>query len=312
MEFSDVLVQVLILYIIMIIGAVVNRLKIVSDSTVEGISKLMLNVTIPATILMGLKDSGSLSNLDILQMSLFSILSYVFVFLLSFIILRVLLVKKEERPFYQYISIFGNIGFIGYPMIIILIGTNSVLLGTIPNIFYSLLLYTLGIFLMSQYSDEKKELKFNWKRLINPGIISAILCISLFFLKIQLPSIISKTADILGNLTSPLAMIVVGASINKIDLRKILKNYRIIIISLLKMIAYPIIYAHILKLIGFSGIPAMVSVVFMGMPIATTAVITAMEYNKKNLVKASEASVFSTLMLLFTIPILTFAVSIVI
>lgn len=311
MEFMDVFTQVLTLYIIMIIGAVVNRLKIISDDTISGISKLMLYVTIPATILMGLKDSGSLSNSDVIQMVSLSVFSYIFVFILSIVILRVLFIKKEERPFYQYISIFGNIGFIGYPMIIIIIGTYSVLLGTIANILYSILLYTLGIYLMSKYGDEQTDTSFNWKRLINPGIVAAILCIVYFLLDLRLPAVISKTADMLGSLTSPLAMIVVGASINKINLKKILKNYRVIIISVIKMAVYPIVYAYLLKLIGFTGTPAMVSVVFMGMPIATTAVITAMEYNKKNLVKASEASVFSTLMLLFTIPVLAFAVSIV-
>ncbi len=299
------------LYIIMMIGTVIYRLKVINDETLTRLSKLMLHVTIPANILMGLSNSGNLVKSDFLQMVILSVLSYLFVMVLSVVVLRVFFIKKEERPFYQYISIFGNIGFIGYPMLMIIIGKEALLLGAVVNIFYSLLLYSLGIYLMSQYSEEENTGGFEWKRLISPGIIIAVLSIVFFFLDIRLPGVIKDTAEMLGGMTSPMAMIVLGASINKINFKTIIKNYRIIIISIMKMVAYPISFAYILKLLGFTGMPAMVAVVLMGMPIATTAVITALEFNKKNLVKASEASVFSTLLLIVTIPVLIFSVSIV-
>lgn len=311
MNYSEIILQVATLYIVMFIGALVNRLKIITDETIAGISKLILFVTIPGTILTGLANSDTLKRSEISEMFIISIISYVFLFAMSIIILRILFVKKEERPFYQYICLFGNIGFIGYPMVMTIIGESSILLAAIPNVFYSMLLYSVGIYLMSRYSKEDKEPKLVYKKLINPGIIAAIVGLCLFIFNIRLPLIVEKMASMLGGLTSPLAMIVVGASINKINLKKIMKNYRIILISILKMIGYPLAYAYLLKFIGLTGLPAMVSVVLLGMPVATTAVITATEYNKENLVKASEASVFSTLLLIFTVPILSFAVAIV-
>ena len=311
MDFLDIFKQVLMLYIIMMIGTVIYRLKVINDETLTRLSKLMLHVTIPANILMGLSNSGDLVKSDFLQMVILSALSYLFVMILSVVVLRVFFIKKEERPFYQYISIFGNIGFIGYPMLMIIIGKEALLLGAVVNIFYSLLLYSLGIYLMSQYSEEENTGGFEWKRLISPGIIIAVLSIVFFFLDIRLPGVLNDTVEMLGGMTSPMAMIVLGASINKINFKTIIKNYRIIIISIMKMVAYPISFAYILRLLGFTGMPAMVAVVLMGMPIATTAVITALEFNKKNLVKASEASVFSTLLLIVTIPVLIYSVSIV-
>ena len=311
MDFFEIFKQVLILYIIMSIGMLVYRLKIVNDETLSRLSKFMLHVTIPATILTGLSSSGELTRTDFYQMVILTAISNIFVIALSFLILRVFFIKKEERPFYRYITIFGNVGFIGYPMIMIIIGTESLLLGAVANIFYSVLLYTLGIYLMSQYSDEENHGGFQWRRLISPGIIVAILSIVFFFMGVRLPTVLEETANMLGNVTSPMAMIVLGASINKINFKAIIKNYRIILISIVKMVVYPISFAYILRLLGFSGMPAMVAVVLMGMPIATTTVITAMEFNKKNLVKASEASVFSTLLLIVTIPVLIYSVSII-
>ena len=311
MDYSDKIMQIIILYIIMFIGALINRLKIVTDDTIAGISKLLLYVTIPGTVLTGLTNSDMLLKSEVAEMFLISAISYLFLFIFSLIMLRVLFVKIEERPFYQYICLFGNIGFIGYPMVIIIIGQNAVLLAAITNIFYSFLLYSAGIYLMSRYSDEEKQLKFEYTKLINPGIIAAIVGILLFVFEVRLPVIVETTASMLGGLTSPLALIVVGASLNKINFKKIIKNYRIILISIIKMVGYPLIFAVILRLIGFTGLPAMVSVVLMGMPVATTSVITAMQYNKKNLVKASEATVFSTLLIILTVPVIAYAVTIV-
>ena len=157
----------------------------------------------------------------------------------------------------------------------------------------------------------KQKTALSGSRLISPGIIIAVLSIVFFLFNVRLPAVIDDTAKMLGNVTTPMAMMILGASINKINFKAVIKNYRIVIISIIKMVAYPIIYANLLKFLGFTGLPAMVSVVLMGMPIATTTVITAMEFNKKNLVKASEASVFSTLLLIITIPVLIYAVSII-
>ena len=310
-NYSSVFSQIIILYIIMLIGAIVNRLKVVNDETIAGMTKFMLNVTIPATILTGLKDSGALLNADVLMMAGLTIFSYIIVFILSLLILRVLFVPKTQRPFYQYISIFGNIGFIGYPMVMIMIGSHAILLAAIANVLYSLMLYSLGIYLMSRYGEREGQASFEWKLMINPGTIAAVICILLFFCGIKLPEVIGNTADLLGGLTSPLAMIVVGASINRIKLGGVFNNYRILIISIIKMTVYPVAFAYLLRFLGFSGMPALVSVLFMGMPIATTSVITAMEYNRNNLAKASEATVISTIMLVLTIPVLVYAMSII-
>ena len=310
-NYSSVFSQIIILYIIMLIGAVVNRLKVVNDDTIAGMTKFMLNVTIPATILTGLKDSGALSNADVLMMAGLTIFSYIIVFILSLLILNVLFVPKTQRPFHQYISIFGNIGFIGYPMVMIMIGSQAILLAAIANVLYSLMLYSLGIYLMSRYGEREGQASFEWELMINPGTIAAVICIFLFFCGIKLPEVLGNTADLLGGLTSPLAMIVVGASINRIKLGGVFKNYRILIISIIKMTVYPVAFAYLLRFLGFSGMPALVSVLFMGMPIATTSVITAMEYNRNNLAKASEATVISTIMLVVTIPVLVYAMSII-
>jgi len=232
---------------------------------------------------------------------------------MSVLLSYLLFLKKEKRPLYRCFGIFGNVGFIGYPMIIAMIGAKALLIASIFNILYSILIFSLGMYLMCQYrEDENHEIKkFSFKVLINPATIASVIAVALLLLKIELPTVIDKTAKMLGSLTTPLAMLVVGASLNKIRLKEVVKSYRVIIISLVKLTVFPITMAYLLRSLGFSGIIAMVAIVLVGMPIGTTLVLFANQYNSKNVVDASEAVVMSTILLLLTIPILTFAVNIV-
>ena len=115
----------------------------------------------------------------------------------------------------------------------------------------------------------------------------------------------------LGGLTSPLAVLVVGASLNKINIKKAIMNYRVLIMGLVKMTLVPLSVAYILKWIGISGTPAMIAVLLVGMPVGVGVVILANLYNKDHIEKAAEATVMSTLMLILTIPVLIYAVNVV-
>jgi malate permease and related proteins len=311
MNFTQIISQVIILYAIMIIGAVIHKKGILSDAGISSISKLVIYVTLPAMIISGLADSTVVSKSELLDISIVSIIAYSFMVLMGFVVTWLLRVKKEERGFYRFITIFGNVGFIGYPILISIVGGHSVLLGSIFNIPFSLLFYTLGIYLMSRYSEDNINQKFEAKKLLSPGIIAAVLGLVLFILDIKLPKIVLDITKSLGGLTSPLAMLIVGASLNGIKFKEAVKNYKVLIISLIKMIIYPLLMALILRAIGISGTSAMIAVVLCGMPVGTNTVISANEFNKKNIEKASEAVVISTLLLIITVPILIWIVGLV-
>jgi len=196
-------------------------------------------------------------------------------------------------------------------MIIAILGGGAILTASVFNVSYNILFLSLGLYLIQMYSGLKEAGKFNYKIIVNPAIIASVISVTLFLLKIELPQVINKTALMIGGLTSPMATLVVGASLNKINIKKAIKNYRVLIMGLVKMTLVPLTVAYILRWIGISGMPAMVAVVLVGMPVGTGTVILANLYNKDHIEKAAEATVMSTLMLILTIPVLIYAVGIV-
>ena len=311
MNYSGVVTQVIVLYIIIFIGAFANKIKILEDEAIGSISKIIINIGIPAIIISSLSNSDKMTAQSVSLTLLLSICCYMFMFLVGFIVAFLLKVKKENKPFYWFISMFGNVGFIGYPMVIAILGGGAILTASVFNVSYNLLFLSLGLYLIQMYRGLKGAEKFNYKIIVNPAIITSVISVTLFLLKIELPQVINKTALMIGGLTSPLATLVVGASLNKINIKKAIKNYRVLIMGLVKMTLVPLAVAYILRWIGISGMPAMVAVVLVGMPVGTGTVILANLYNKDHIEKAAEATVMSTLMLILTIPILIYAVGIV-
>ncbi len=295
----------------MLLGAFLNRIDILEDKAMSSISKILINVGIPAMIIGSLSGSAGITGKTIALTVVLSFFCYALMFGVGVALSYLLKVEKQKKPFYWLLSMMGNVGFIGYPMVIAILGIGALLTASVFNIFYNILFFSLGLYLTCMYQEDGVKGKFDYKKLINPSIIATLISVILFLLDIKMPVIIDKTANMVGDLTPPLGVLVVGASLNKLNLKKALTNYRVIALGLVKMTVVPLCVAFACKWLGITGTPAMVAVVLVGMPSATSNVILANQYNPRNIEIASETVVLSTLMLIATIPVLAYAVSIV-
>lgn len=311
MEYSQIITKVAMLYVIMAVGAVINKIGIISDEGSANISRLIIYVTMPCAILSGITSSKGIAKSEALMIFVIFTISFILLIILSYFFSKILFVDKTYKPFYQFIAMFGNVAFIGIPMSIAIIGEHAILLTSVTVMLYNVMFFSYGVYLLNKTSEKKKKNKSILLALLNPGSISAVLGLILFFLDIEIPALINKPIDMLGSLTSALAMIVIGVSLNKIKIRKVVKDYKAIIIVLQKMLLCPILLALLLKFIGLTGIGAMVAIILAGMPVSMSSAIVANEYNPLYSTKMAQTVVMATVMLLFTVPVLVWAVGIV-
>lgn len=311
MEYSQIIIKVAMLYVIMAVGAVINRIGIISDEGSANISRLIIYVTMPCAILSGITSSKGIAKSEALMIFVIFAISFILLMILSYLLPKILFINKTYQPFYRFIAMFGNVAFIGIPMSIAIIGEHAILLTSVTVMMYNVMFFSYGVYLLSKTSEKKKKNKSILLALLNPGSISAVLGLVLFFLDIEIPPLINQPIDMLGSLTSTLAMIVIGVSLNKINIRKVVKDYKAIIIVLQKMLLCPILLALLLKLIGLTGTGAMVAIVLAGMPVSMSSAIIANEYNPLYSTKMAQTVVMATVMLLFTVPVLVWAVGIV-
>ena len=129
--------------------------------------------------------------------------------IMGILLSRILKVPKEDRNLYQFMTIFSNIGFMGYPVIQSIFGDEALFFASICNLVFNLVCYSYGVYLISGSG----KLSFDFKQLINPGIIFSIIAVIIYLTKYQMPQIIGETSDLIGSITTPLAMMIIGSSL---------------------------------------------------------------------------------------------------
>jgi Predicted permeases len=299
MDISSLFNQMLILLIILVVGFIANKTNIIDQQGNKNLSKLTLNITQGAMILSSVMNANpSMSSAELLTLVGVSFLMYVILFIFSFVIRWLLRVPKKDGFTYQFAVMFGNVGFMGYPIVASLLGTEAIFYVSLYNIPFNILIYSLGIFLISGGDGYK----FNLKSLANPPFFATFIAIGIFVLKIPIPAPIAGATKLLGDMVIPAAMLVIGSSLGRISLKDILGDWRIYVFLPLSLIVSPVIIWAVLRTFITNPLILNMAVIIAAMPVATNSTMLSMEYNG-NEVLASKAVFMTTVASVVTIPL---------
>ncbi len=241
-----VLRQMSMIAVLVIIGIVLEKKKVLSEQGTKVISKLVVDICNPvlivSTILTG--------NITVTHKEFLSGVGVAAVIYAVFILIGTLLpgiigIKRDERKFYSLMSIYGNVGFLGIPVAKALLSENAMLYVIICNVFYCLLFYTHGIITLSS-GKEKMDLK----KLLSPGVIMSILALLIFWFDLKLPEVVVKTADYIGSPTVFLSMVLLGASVSRSNFLRDMKDAKLWIFILVRLVMVPALAVLILRSAG--------------------------------------------------------------
>lgn len=261
MSITIVLQQMVIIFILIGIGMILYRRKILSEEGSKQISGLIINVTNPALLICSALEDGpkaSLSDLGIAFVSyaaIFAILIGV-----GFLIPYVLHVPKNLHYAYHMLTVFGNVGFIGIPLASAVLGSESLIFVSIFNLLFNLLIYTFGISLLQRAaarqtkdgvqppSRQTKEgvlsadqfTSGRLQKLVNAGTISAAVTIIVYLGNLRVPVIVSSALSYTGRATTLLSMLVLGVSVAQIAPKKIFSHPKLYAFTLLRQVLVPI------------------------------------------------------------------------
>lgn len=193
----------------------------------------------------------------------------------------------------------GNFVLFGLPMAENIYGKAGVIRVAILLAIVVPLYNIIAVVLLEYYSGKninyKKILKSTLK---NPLIIGSFL--ALFFMKfnINLPKPIFKTLNDLARVTTPLAFITLGASL---ELGNIRKNMKLLLsINIMKLIINPLITISFGKIFNFSGLELIAFLAASACPTAVASFSMAKEMNVAGDL-AGEIVATTTIMSIFTI-----------
>ena len=302
MEFMTVASQMLSLLIIMAVGYIMYKAKIIDDAATEHFSKMVLNISLPAQIISSfIENQGIVSNREILSLFGVSILSFMIYFVLAVLFVLLFHVEESQRGMYIFMNMFANVGFMGYPLITTIYGDSAMIYAVVFNVVFSVVMYSFGIFLIGM---GKGEFHFQPKLLLNTTFVSSILSILLFFARIQLPEVVMTSLDYMGNLTTPVAMLILGAAIAAMPIRELFDEWRVYIFTAFRLLVIPLAMMGFFKLCpaGFDRMAGVI-VVLSAMPVATNCTMLAIEYGGDTHL-AAKGIFFSTILSVVTIPMI--------
>lgn len=224
--------QVVVMFLYMLIGVIIYKNKMVDDQSVGSISNIVLYVATPATIF-----SSFICDFDIniLINGIYIIGISIIIFGISILLANT--VYKKFDNITKFGIIFNNVGFLGIPLVNNVLGSQSVFYMTLVVVVVNFIVWSYGVFLVSN----DKEMCSIRKVLLNPTIIAMILGLAIFCFQITIPSVIQITAENIGNINGPLAMIVLGCYLAKSNIFEILSNKKTYIICSGRLLVIPII-----------------------------------------------------------------------
>lgn len=281
----------------MFIGFICAKCKILNEETNKRLSNFVLLVANPLAIFLSYQRPFEIELLENLLMAfLLSLSSYAVALVVAHIIYKKR--GKNDYAIEKICCIYTNSGFIGIPLVQGIFGSEGVFYLTAYLTTFNLFVWTHGVFVMRG----SLESGFIKKVVLNIPVLSVFIGLVFFIFGISLPQFLTEPMATMGATNTPLAMLVAGVAISSANFVKILKNYKIFIVSFMRLLIIPIIQIVIFS--SFNIHPVVFGTILLAAscPAAMTVIFFAYRYDRDTLY-GSEVFVATTLLSVITIPL---------
>ena len=291
----------LLLFLYMLCGFAVSRLNIIREDNRGVLVRLLMDVAMPMMVLNAFNKPTTREE----------ILSSVWVILIALAgcvitgLLGLLLWRNQpdnKRNVLMYASMFSNAGNAGLPILKLVFDDIGVFLGSMYLIPPRILQWTVGLGFFV------KPKKGSWVRnvALNPMVVTIYIGAVLMATGWQIPGVFGTAIENLGNMTAPLSMILIGATLSRMNL-KMLLDRSVLLISTLRLLVFPMLFAVGLKWLGTDLTTMNICVILLAMPVASNTAAMAERYGG-DYVFASACVSVTTLLSVLTVPLITWLV----
>ncbi|MDE7018948.1 MAG: AEC family transporter [Lachnospiraceae bacterium] len=320
MSISVVLEQMVIIMILITVGIFLFRKKMLSEDTSRQLSGLIVNITNPAVLICSAFDDAPKASLSELALGLGVVfISYIALLAAAYLIPLLLRVPKPGRYSYRMLTVFGNVGFIGIPLVSAVLGTSALIFVSLNNLVYNILVYTYGISTLRKASIEQRSTEALsagasgqeaagseniFHKLVNAGTVSAVLTIFFYLADFNVPTIISSSLSSAGRTTTFLSMLVLGVSVAQMAPKKIFSNRRLYVFTLIRQILLPIGLTLLLGIFVKNPLIVNSAALMLAVPAGNMPLMLSKQLHVDESV-ISQGIILTTILSLATIPLVT-------
>lgn len=376
--------QMIVMFLMMAVGYLCYRKQILTEEVSKKVSAIVVNVANPCMILSSALTDQQMQGKELVQTLAIVVMMYVFLLVMAQLLPRILCIQKESCGAYAAMTVFANIGFMGFPVLAAMYGNGALLYGAVFQIPFNILIYTYGVAVLTRKQgacakaepnvnaevdvkteqdmkaepdvnaevDVKAEPDVNAevdvkaepngktgerqdaqgitaavngkseniengseqqgklqgtveivKKIFNIGVIACITAMLLYFLQTPVPSFLQAFITNLGNLTAPLSMMIIGASLAQMPLKELFLDKKLLLFSLVKLLLLPAVWMIMVNRVAEQEILRGVCLVMMATPAGSMTAMLAQQYGG-DYETASRGVALTTVLSVITMPLL--------
>lgn len=301
-----ILTKILIIFAMAGVGFGANKLKLLPDESNQYLISLLINITSPCMLITSItsKDLTPSTFTATLQVLIGTVIFFLLGMALSYVIVRSMKAPLRDQGVYMILLTTVNTGFMGFPITKAAFGNEGLYFMAISNIVLNIYLYSLGILQLNTGSGKFKGLAATLRPMINPCAIAAVAGIGMLFAGIHIPSALHEFLVTIGDITIPLSMIVVGVQLGGSKLRQVIRNKRLLAVSLLSLILWPLLTFLAVNWLPIQTMSKLILTYAAAFPSAVIIVALAAQEGK-NAGLAAEGVALTTLLSMGTLPVIT-------
>ena len=289
------------LFTMVILGYAACKLGYMGDKFDKKLSSIVVDITCPLLVLSSVMGDEMPDRSLILPLVGVGFLTYIILLVFGFWVPRFISKNHDDQGMIGFSLMFANVGFIGYPIVASIFGPKAVFYAALLNVPNTFFIFTAGVMLVKgEYSIRQ----FNPKVLLSPALIGAFIAALLVAFGVHTPELIARPITMVGNITVPAALMIIGSSMARLPLREIIGSGKVYATSFLRLVIVPLSVYFLFRLCGVNTLINNINTVVIAMPVASFGTMFCMKYGR-NPSLMTEATFITTLFSIITIPLIT-------
>lgn len=289
------------LFTMVILGYAACKLGYMGDKFDKKLSSIVVDITCPLLVLSSVMGDEMPNRSLILPLVGVGFLTYIILLVFGFWVPRFISKNHDDQGMIGFSLMFANVGFIGYPIVASIFGPKAVFYAALLNVPNTFFIFTAGVMLVKgEYSIRQ----FNPKVLLSPALIGAFIAALLVAFGVHTPEMIARPITMVGNITVPAALMIIGSSMARLPLREIIGSGKVYATSFLRLVIVPLSVYFLFRLCGVNTLINNINTVVIAMPVASFGTMFCLKYGR-NPSLMTEATFITTLFSIITIPLIT-------
>lgn len=299
---DDILTQMIILMSVVVAGFISNKCGVMGEDLNRRLSNFIINVSCPCLILYSVMGDKFPDRGMIFPLLAVSTVTYVMLLTICYFLPRLFIKDPVKRGLYSFMLVFGNVTFMGYPVAAAIFGSEAVFYAGLLNMPNTLFVFAAGVTFVVGGEGKKR---FDYRVLYCPSMVASYIAIIIVLAGIDnLPHVVTEPFRLLGNITVPGALLIIGSSMARIERRRMLGSVSLYIMAAFRLAIIPVSLYLLFRFIGVDETVNRINTIVIGMPVASFGTMFCLKYGRDE-TEMVRGTMITALLSVLSIPMLT-------